>query len=208
MKYRKLRNGIACGILAVVMAFTPVTRAVAATVDQLKQELNQLKDEKASVEADIQSLRKKLKQNANEVSQITAQKDLIDQEIFLLHEQQENINRQIDTYGALIAEKQDEVDAAQQQMDAVEEKNRTRIRAMEKQSTVSYWSVVFQATTLIDMLDRLKTIQTIYEADKACLEEVQAASRQVMQAKESLDAEMIASVCPASSSILRAFLDK
>ena len=190
MKYRKLRNGILCGILAALMAIMPMTHAGAATADQLKQELNQLKDEKSSVESDIKALRKKLKQNVKEISQITAQKDLIDQEIFLLHQQQDNINQQIDTYSALIAEKQDEVEAAQTTMDAVAQRNKTRIRAMEKQSTVSYWSVVFQATTLIDMLDRLKTIQKISEADRACLEELQEASRGVMDAKAALETEM------------------
>lgn len=192
MRHRKLCSSILALVLVVVTVLSPWAPVQAATADQLEEELDRLEEEKASVDAEIKALRGKLSANAHEVDEIVAKKDLIDQEIFLLHQQQENINLQITSYSTLIADKQAEVEAAQLRLDEVSEKNKARIRAMEKHSTVSYWSVIFQATTLIDMLDRLNTIQKISEADQKCLEELQQASYGVIEAKTALETEMAA----------------
>ena len=68
----------------------------------------------------------------DEMEAIVAQKNIIDQEVFLLHEQVNNINAQITVYSALIADKQDELDAAQKRLDELTDRNKERIRAMEE----------------------------------------------------------------------------
>ena len=62
---------------------------------------------------------------------VVAQKNLIDQEIFLLYEQINNINAQIMAYGVMIADKQEELDVAETNLATLQDQNRARIRAME-----------------------------------------------------------------------------
>ena len=60
---------------------------------------------------------------------------------------------------------------------------------MEKNGKVSYWSVIFKANSFVDLLDRLRMIEEIAEADQRRLEEMSAAADVVAEAKVSLEEE-------------------
>lgn len=60
---------------------------------------------------------------------------------------------------------------------------------MEKNGGLSYWSVIFKANSFVDLLDRLRMVQEIAEADQRRLEEMSAAAEVVAQAKVSLEEE-------------------
>ena len=157
---------------------------VDAAIDELKEQRDALDDELAELEA-------KLSANMDEIEAIVEQKNLIDQQIFLLYEQIENINSQIAAYSALIADKQEELDAAQDRLEELQDKNKERIRAMEKNGSLSYWSVIFKANNFADLLDRLKMVQEIAEADKRRMEEMSQAAEQVAVAKTELETEKV-----------------
>ena len=93
--------------------------------------------------------------NENEIEDMVNRKNSIDQQIALLHAQIDNINQQIAAYALLIADKQDELDEAQFRLDELNEKNKERIRAMEEDGNISYWSIIFKASSFSDLLDRL-----------------------------------------------------
>ena len=168
-------------------------RAKAAeSSSELSNQLDKLQDQNAEITAQIEELRSQLADNLDRIEAIVAQKNLIDQEIFLLYQQLDNINSQISTYGLLIADKQEELDAAQIRLSELQEQNKTRIRAMEKNGKLSYWSVLFKAHSFTDLLDRLKMVQEIAEADRLRLEEMTQAARAVAQAKSVLETEKAA----------------
>lgn len=196
MKKRKLWVSLLAGFLALLMIFGLVASVIptvfAETSAQIKDRLNDLEDEKEEIDAKIEELEGQLSENFSEMEEIVAQKDLIDQEVFLLNQQVDNINAQIAEYGLLIADKQDELDAAETHLSELQEKNKERIRAMEKNGGLSYWSVIFKANSFVDLLDRLKMIEEIAEADKARLEEMAAAAEAVSAAKADLETEKVA----------------
>ena len=101
----------------------------------------------------------------------------------------DNINKQIIVYGLLIADKQDELDAAKALYEALNEKNKERIRAMEENGKLSYWSVLFEANSFADLLDRLQMIEEIASADQRRLQEMRDASQAVADAQNALNAE-------------------
>ena len=137
MDKRKLFVSILAGIMAAVLllglvaSFIP-TRAYAATSGELKIQLDKLKEEKAQIDAKVKELKGKISANNDEMKAMVEQKDLIDQEIALLYEQVDNINDQISAYSLLIADKQEQLTAAEQNFADLTEKNKDRIQAMEE----------------------------------------------------------------------------
>ena len=123
---------------------------------------------------------------------LVAQKDVIDQEIFLLREQTNNMNLQLQTYNLLIAEKQNELDAARARYDQLSAQNKDRIRAMEMYGELSYLSVLAQASSFGDLLDRISMVAEIHEADKRRMKDLDAAAKEVEQAQALLAEEKAA----------------
>ena len=174
-------------VLALCVGLAP---AVAADkVSDAKDKLDELQKEQDALDEEMEGLRQQLSDNLTEMEDIVEQKSLIDQEIFILHTQTTIINEQILAYSTLIADKQDQLDAAQAYLQQLQEQNKTRIRAMEKNSRISYWSVLFKANSFTDLLDRLRMIREIAEADRMRLEQISLAADAVEEAKSALETE-------------------
>jgi murein DD-endopeptidase MepM/ murein hydrolase activator NlpD len=197
MDKRKRTKSILAGILALALViglavgFLPAT-AQAATSGELKAQLNALQQQNSNLQAEIRNLRSKLSENTDEIQRMVEEKNIIDQEIFLLYQQIDNINNQIATYSMLIADKQDELTAAQDKFDQLLAQNKERIQAMEEEGEVTYWSVLFQANSFADLLDRLNMVREIAAADKRRLEQLNAAAKEVSEAKAVLEEEKLA----------------
>lgn len=194
MKNRKRWVSVMAGVLAAVMLLTlifsliPAT-AFAASSSEIRKQLNQLKEEKAAVQAQLEEVRGQYEANEDEITDLVGQKNAIDQEIALLHQQVDIINDQLASYALLIADKQDELDNAQEKLDELSEKNKERIRAMEEEGKLSYWSIIFKASSFSDLLDRLDMIQEINAADQKRLKEMSEAAEVVATAQEELQSE-------------------
>ena len=118
----------------------------------------------------------------------------MDQEISLLHNQVINITQQINAYGQLIADAQDQLDDAEQTLTELNQKHKERIQAMEEAGNITYWQVIFQANSFTDLLDRMNMIDEIAAADQRRLDEIQSAAdlvsatrQQMQEEKSSLD---------------------
>lgn len=198
MRNRKRLTSIMAGLLAGVLLLSllaglfTTTVSAAKSSDEIQEEIDQLEAQKAENDKKIEELQSQLSGNMEEMEAVVAEKNVIDQQITLLFEQMDNLDAQIKAYGQLVADKQAELDKAQAELDYLNEKNQERICAMEKNGQVSYWSVLFQATSFTDMLDRMYMVLQINQADKEALAELDAAARQVETAKAALEEEMAA----------------
>ena len=194
MKKRKILVTILSALLALILILSLLSglaplHAHAATSSELKGELDALKKEEDELEDQMAEISKQIAENQSEIQKIASQKSAIDQEIGILNQQMLNLNEQIKTYGLLIADKQDELDAAQDRLDELNEKNKERIRAMEEDGSLSYWSVLFKANSFADLLDRLNMIEEIAAADQRRLKEMSEAAAVVAQAQQELEGE-------------------
>ena len=194
MKNKKLLVSIVAGILAALLLLTLIVGVIpvhshAASSKELKGQLNDLKAQRGEIRSQIKELESHIKDNMSEMEKIVAEKNLIDQEIGLLSQEILNVNEQITAYGLLIADKQDELDLARAHLNELSQKNKARIRAMEEDGSLSYWSVLFKASSFADLLDRLNMIQEIAAADKRRIKEMSEAADEVAAAQESLSAE-------------------
>lgn len=191
MKNRKRWVSVMAGVMAAVMLLSLIlslipTRAGAASSGEIRKQISALKEEKKEIDAQLKDVKNQLKENNNEISGIVAKKDVIDQEIQLLHQQVDNINHQVATYALLIADKQDELDEANHRLDDLNEKNKERLRAMEEDGTLSYWAVIFKAHSFSDLLDRISMVQEINAADQRRLKEISEVAQQVSTVQSEL----------------------
>ena len=198
MRNRKLWLTAVSLVLTVVMAMGMFTDALpgfavkAATMSELEQQVEELEAQQDEINAQIAELEGQLSDNMNSMQDVVNQKNLIDQEIFALHQQITNLNDQIATYALLIADKQAELEEAQAKLNELNEKNKERIRAMEEDGSLSYWSVLFKANDFADLLDRLNMVQEIAASDQRRLKEMQEAAKAVEDAKIALETEKAA----------------
>lgn len=197
MNKKKRAVSFLAGLLALILVlglFVGVLPQVvgAASLSDLKDQLNELKSQKKEIDKEIKGLKGQLSDNLKDMKDIVNRKNTIDQEIFMLHEQTQNLNDQISTYVLLIAEKQTELDDANARLSELNMKNKQRIRAMEENGAVSYWSVLFKANSFADLLDRLNMVEQIAAADQRRLQEITEASKAVEAAKEVLEEEKAA----------------
>lgn len=194
MNNRKRIVSILAGIMAAVLLLTLVigllpTRASAASSSEIRKQINELKAQKKEIEEQIKQVQEDYKKNEDEIADIVARKNVIDQEIGLLSTQIININEQISAFNILIADKQDELDGAQDRFDQLSEENKIRIRTMEEEGSLSYWEVLFKANDFSDLLDRLNMVEEIAASDKRRLEELDRAAQEVEEAQAQLEVE-------------------
>ena len=191
MRNRKRMVSVLAGIMAFVMLLTLIlgllpTPASAASSSEIRKQINKLKEEKEEIKGKITEVKEQYQQNEDEIADIIARKNVIDQEIQLLYTQIDNMNEQLAAYNILIADKQDELDVAEERYAALSEENKIRIRTMEEEGELSYWEVLFKANSFSDLLDRLNIVEEIAASDNRRLKELSEAADVVEVAQTEL----------------------
>ena len=194
MKNRKRMVSFLAGFMAFIMLLSLIlsllpTKAHAASSSEIRKQINQLKEEKEEIKDKIKEVKEQYQENENEIADIISRKNIIDQEIMLLYTQIQNMNDQLAAYNVLIADKQDELDVAEDRYSLLNEENKLRIRTMEEEGAVSYWEVLFKANSFSDLLDRLNIVEEIAASDNRRLKELSEAADVVAVAQEELLSE-------------------
>ena len=93
MKKRQLWVSILAGILAALMIFgiiasvLPTYVSAAKSSAQIKEELNASKEELKKNQQAVAELQSQINENMGKMEAVVAQKNLLDQKVFLLHQQ-------------------------------------------------------------------------------------------------------------------------
>ena len=121
MKNRKRLVSVLAGIMAAVLLITLIAGLIPVSANaniyesssEIRAQINALKKEKDAIQAQIKDVKEQYKKNEDEIADVVARKNVIDQEIGLLCTELININEQISAFNVLIADKQDELDNAE-----------------------------------------------------------------------------------------------
>lgn len=194
MDKKKLLISLIAGVLVLAMLVGLIAAvlphgAQAATSGELKEQLDELLAQQGEISDKIAALDKELSDNLSDMQSVIERKDIIDQQIALMYTEIYNINTQIAAYNLLIADKQEELAAAEARLAELNKKNKERIRAMEEEGALSYWSVLFKANSFSDLLDRLNMMAEIASADQRRLTEMGKVAEEVAQAQSVLAQE-------------------
>ena len=158
----------------------------AASSSELEKQLEELEKQKKEKDKEIADLQSQIDANADQMTKLVQQKNVAEQEMNILRDKLQLTNSELSAYSLLIADKQEELEAAQERLAALQEENKLRIRAMEKNSRVSFWSVLFSSNSFMEYLDRMKMISEIREEDNRRLQEMKDTAQQVEDAKAEL----------------------
>ena len=194
MNKRKRMVSVLAGIMAAIMLLTLMlsllpTPASAASSSEIRKQINALKEEKEAIKDKIEEVQGQYEENENEIVDLMERKSVIDQEVQLLNEQVDNINDQLKAFNLLIADKQDELDNAEERYQQLNDDNKLRIRTMEEEGELSYWEVLFKANNFSDLLDRLNMVEEIAASDNRRLQELADAANNVAEAQQELEVE-------------------
>nr|WP_326126715.1 peptidoglycan DD-metalloendopeptidase family protein [uncultured Oscillibacter sp.] len=181
---RRILRPALCLFLAVLCLAADLTPATARVsqedIDALKGDAADLKDRRKELEAQLKTL-------ANDKSTAIQRKNILDQQIANTTSQIANVEQQIAQYDQLIAQKEEELRQAEAEEAEQYALFCRRVRAMEEQGTISYWSVLFKADSFTDLLSRMDFINEIMEADQRVIDDLKALQVQIDEAKTSLE---------------------
>ena len=194
MKKRKLLVSIVAGVMAAIMVLSLIlsiipTHVHAASSSEIKKQINEMKEQRKEIQAEMDAIASQYEENADEIQALVNEKNAIDQEIGLLSLEIGLINEQLSAYALLIADMQDALDVAEENWSELNEENKERIRAMEEEGTVSYWSVLFKANSFADLLDRLAMVEEIAASDQRRLTALRDAAAVVEDTRNGLTTE-------------------
>lgn len=177
-------------ILAAALMFPILPgQAQAATSAEIQKEIDALEKKNAAIQKEINAIRGEYNRNYSDMEDLVAQKDAIDQEMTLLADKVAATNEQIAAYSQLIADAQEELDSAEEELRQLSADHQLRIRAMEEEGTVTYWQVIFEANSFMDLLDRITMVEEINASDRRRIDQMRIAADIVSATQDSLAAE-------------------
>ena len=162
---------------AVVVPASAVTQA---EIDAMKEEANSLKQQQEEIQDQLDSL-------AADRENAMARKTLLEQQINATRAEINTIAAQIAKYDELIAQKQTELDEAEAEEQAQYELFCERVRYMEEQGEVSYWSILFSSKDFADLLDNAMMVEEIMDYDNQVMDQLIALREQIEQDKAELE---------------------
>lgn len=189
--YEKRRVGrIFPLVLALVMAVSCLPMSGrAASSREIQEQIDALEEKNAAIQNEINAIQGQYNANFKDMQDMVAQKESIDQELTLLNSKVETTNQQISAYSQLIADTQEELEDAQLELRQLSEQHRQRVRVMEEQGNLTYWEVIFQANSFIDLLDRLTMVEEINAADRKRIQQMRIAADIVSATQLNLETE-------------------
>lgn len=170
---------------AIPLAFT----VHAARSDELQEKLNELNERKKENAAREEEVRQQLEENYDQVRALVEQKKELDERINGTRERMAALNDQIEEINQSISDKQTELDVSEAERAELNEKYRLRIRTMEETGTISYWSVLFNATSFADLLSRIDMINEIVTADQLMLRQMEELAEKIERQRLELEAD-------------------
>lgn len=192
MKKRKRLVSVVAAVLALLLTGGLLFNAIiilshAASSSALKQQISNLKNQAGEIAAKQEELSRQIAQNESDTEDIVSKKANIDQQMELTRQQIENLNDQIQQYNLMIAAKQDELEAAKQEEERLNQQYKLRLRSMEESGDISYWSILFSSSSFTDLLGRVDMISEIAEADQRMIEEIQEVAAEIEAARAEIE---------------------
>ena len=118
---KKKNVAMIAAVLAVMMAASMVLgmlpgAATAASSGEIQNQIDKLEQEQESLKQQMAELESNLAQNEKDIKSMVARKDGIDRQVALLHTQITTVKQTVTAYNLMIADSQDELDAAEKRL--------------------------------------------------------------------------------------------
>lgn len=187
-KFNRTRLGrrlIALGMTAAIL-ITCIPFAGAIT----EKDVQALKDKQAAVSSQINSIE-------NQLDALERKENTALEQIALYQEQMDLLAGQITDTQDMILQYEDQIVLTQAELADAQEKATTyyqifceRTRDLEESGSFSYWSILFNAKSFSDLLDRITFVRDVANYDNNMADSLEAARREVADFEAQLQAEL------------------
>lgn len=192
---------IATWLTAATLLFTSGTVS-AASLDELKEQQQQLEQKKNDLNSSIKEKKGEIQQKASEIETIEGKVKKLSDEIVSTEKKIDEVLAQIATTEKEIADLKESIEELKLKIEERDELLKERLRATQVNgSSVDYISVFLGAESFIDLIDRFSAVTTLMEADrqilrdqandKKQLEDEKALVEQKLQQQENRKAELV-----------------
>lgn len=150
-------------------------------IQNIKTELSDIKEQKKEAEARLAAIR-------NDLSKAKEQMELIQDQVVLTESQINASQQLLDQYDGDIAAKEAEIaDLEVQEEEQLQEFYR-QVRWMEETGSVSYLSILFQASSFTELLDYASILTDIMEYSNRIINRLENTQRQIGEARDAVQA--------------------
>ena len=175
-------------LLTLVVLLPLAGPAVVVEAEAVTQaEINALKQNASSLSTQKKELQNQLKEIRADKSKALDQKNLLEKQIGLIEDEIDNIRDQIQKYDELILQKEAQLAENEVERERQYELFCQRIRTMEEEGEVSYWSILFDSGSFSDLLDNFMMVEEIIEYDNSIMERLLALQQQIETEKAELE---------------------
>ena len=186
MRKKKWFSRLAALALCVLMLAADALPAAAVTqaeIDKLKEEAAEKAEEKKELQAQLDAM-------ADDLAAATEKKLLLDEQCVVIAEEVAAAEEIIAGYEALIEQTKADLAAAEEREKEQYALFCQHVRAMEERGTVSYWSVLFKATSFTDLLSRLDFINEVMHSDQKVIDALKALQEEIALKKAEQETQL------------------
>ena len=178
-----------CGAaLAIAVAIPLLPETVVLPASAVTQaEIDAMREEASDLKAQQQEIQEQLDALAEDQANAMKRKTLLEQQINATQAEIDSIAAQISKYDDLIAQKQEELSQAEAEEQAQYDLFCERVRYMEEQGEVSYWSILFSSADFSDLLDNAMMVEEIMDYDNEIMNQLIALREQIEEDKAELE---------------------
>ena len=147
---------------------------------QRQAEMDELERKKQEKKDRIAALQKQIADAKSKKENVMGTKTLLDQRNQLLMEEIDDTKAQIDLYAEQIQVYQ-EMEEEQYALFC------QQVRSEEERGSLSYWSVLFKATSISDLLSRLEFVNEVAEYDRSLMEAIRQTRENIKTEKAAME---------------------
>lgn len=151
--------------------------------------LTSLEDQQSELAAQKQELQDRLNALGSSQEDALSRVTLLTEKLSATTQQIESVNAQLTELNDQITETQNELECAKMEQESYYTHYAARVRVMEESGSISYWEILFDATSFSDLIDRCTMVQEIVSYDKEILTQLEDIATTIAEDEAALDAE-------------------
>ena len=184
---RRIVVGVLAAVMALLMLLPMVSMIISSAGAVTQSEIDALKKEQQESQAKQEALKDQLADIEADQAAAQQKRQLLTQQLNAINAEIANIDAQIAYYDGEIAQKEVERKEAEAREAEQYELFCQRVRLMEEQGTVSYWSILFNAEDFSDLLDRIADVDAVMDYDNQVMNELIATREELERLQGELE---------------------
>lgn len=175
-------------VLAAALLLTVLVPALSilAQATVTKDDIANIKEELADIQAQKKATEEKLAAIRGDLAEAESQMELIQSQVVLTESQINTSQQLLDEYDVQITGKEQEIQALEVQEEEQLQEFYKQVRWMEETGNVSYLSILFEASSMSELLDNAMLITDIMEYSNRIIDRLEATQQEISVARDEL----------------------